>query len=56
MVSFFKQEHELDINITAVTSDATRVSERLMNTILEDCKGSLKKQDLYFSTPKEENT
>ena len=54
MAQFFIQEkeHKLDINITAVTSQATGISGRLINTILKEGKGSLEKGELFFSTRK----
>ena len=48
VIQFFKQ-YKLDINITAVTSEATGVSERLKNTILKEGKGFLGKEELCFS-------
>ena len=41
----------MEFNITAVTSEATGISERLMNTILKEGKGFLAKGELCFSTP-----
>ena len=55
MAHFFKtqkEEQKLNINITAVTSEATRVSKILVSTILKEGKESLEKRKLCFSTPK----
>ena len=54
VVQFFKEEkeHKSGINITAVTSEATRVSEILMNMIPEEGNGSTEKEELCLSTPK----
>ena len=51
MAQFFKKQKEelkLNINITAGTSEATRVSKRL----LKEGKESLEKGELCFCTPK----
>ena len=50
MAQFFIQEkeHKLDINITAIISEATGISERLMNTIPKEGKGSLGKAELFL--------
>ena len=49
---FFKkqQKHKLNINITAVTYEGTRISEGLMSIILAQDKESLEKRELFFST------
>ena len=54
MAQFFKKQKEqkLNINITAVTSEATRVSKRLVSTVLTEGKESLEKGELCFCTPK----
>ena len=51
-----EKEHKLGINITTVglKSEATGISERLMNTIHKRGKRSIEKEELCFSTPKEE--
>ena len=53
----FKEEKEqkLDINITAVTGGATRVSERLINTILKEGKESLEEGNYVSLHVKEGN-
>ena len=55
MIQFKKKNNTLEINITAVTRDATVISGRLMNTILRKCKGSLGKEKLCFFRRKGNN-
>jgi hypothetical protein len=47
---FFKheKEHNLDIIIMVVTSEATRIPEILMITIILQGKGSLEKWELFL--------
>lgn len=47
-----KEQHNMDMNIATVTSEATGVSERLVNTVLKEGKQSLERGELSFSTPK----
>ena len=54
MAQFLKKQKEQKLNnISAVTSEATRVSKRLVSTILKEGKESLEKGELCFPTPKE---
>ena len=55
MAQFFKKTKrraKIKHNITAVTSEATRVLKRLVSTILKEGKESLEDRKLCFSTPK----
>ena len=43
-----KKQFDMDINIGAVTSEATGVSERLVSTVCKEGKESLKKRGIIF--------
>ena len=51
-----EKQHNLDRNITTVTSEATEISKRLMNTILQEDKGFLGKGNCVSLYARERNT